>query len=456
MTGSMTEGKMAKKMFFFALPLIFSNLLQVIFNMSDVAVVGQFSGSAALGAVGSTTTLVALYTSFLIGMSVGVSVMTARFLGAGEDGLVRKTTFTAFLLSLGLGLLLFGVAELLARPLLLLLHTKDELLDGALLYLRIYAAGFPALSVYNFGNATFSASGDTKKPLLFLAVSGAINVALNLFFVAVLKMSVDGVALASVISQYVACVAVVLALIKKGERVPLRFDASLFSPQVAKDLLRLGVPAGLQGVIFHVANLFVQSGLNTFPVTTVEGVAASTNADALVYNVMDAFYASGSAFIGQNHGAGKPERIKKAFYLETAYAFIAAIFLGAGMLLFGKNFLWLFNREPAVIREGYKRLKIMSYSYAVSAFMDGAIAASRGIGKTLVPTVIVVLGSCVFRVAWIYTVFRYFQTIESLYLLYVCSWTITAAFELLYFARSYKILTETFSVKNAGKEKTSP
>ena len=413
----LTTGPLGKQIFRFSIPLIFSNLLQVLFNMADVAVVGRFAGSTALGAVGSTTIFVSLFTGFLIGLSGGVNVLVAHHFGADDQKNLSDTVHSAALTCAAAGLVLLGIGCGFAGGILRALNTKPELMDGAVLYLRIYCLGMPALAVYNFGNAVFSAVGDTRRPLYYLSIAGVINVVLNLFFVIVCNMDVAGVAVASIISQYFSAILVTAALLRSRESYCLRFSQ-----------LR-----------FH--NLFIQRGVNTFSATMVAGNSAATNADALVYDVMQAFYTACGSFIGQNYGAGKKDRIRRTFLISTAYAFGAGLLLGLGLLLFGRPFLSLFTTDPQVMDAGMYRLTVMSVSYCVSAFMDGSIAASRGLGKSAVPMVIVILGSCVFRIIWVYTVFAWFGTITSLYLLYVFSWTITAAAEIIYFIRIYRQAT---------------
>jgi Na+-driven multidrug efflux pump len=296
----------------------------------------------------------------------------------------------------------------------------------------------PALALYNFGNAVFSAVGNTKRPLYYLSSAGVLNVLLNLLFVVVFGMDVAGVATASVIAQYFSAVLIVAALFRSQECYALRREKLRFTPDKTRTILALGIPAGCQTAIFYVANLFIQAGVNSFDTVMVEGNAAAANADSLVYDVMAAFYTACSSFMGQNYGAGKVERVKKSYFISLAYAFTIGAVLGVGLVACSHSFLSLFTTEAAVIEAGTERLTIMGLSYAFSAFMDCSIAASRGLGKTVVPTVIVFLGSCVFRVIWIYTVFAYFHTILSLYLLFICSWTVTAIAEIFYYAHIYK------------------
>ena len=327
---------------------------------------------------------------------------------------------------------------LLAGPMLTMLHTKDELIDGATLYLKIYALSMPAMAIYNCGNGIMSAMGDTRRPLLYLSVAGVLNVILNLFFVIRCHMAAEGVAVASVIAQCLSALLIVLHLLGRKDACRLCLSRLRVHPQEAKRVLTIGIPTGLQNAIFAIANLFVQVGVNSFDAVTVSGAAAAANADTLLFNMMAAFYTGCASFVSRNWGAGKTQRITKSYLVSMCYAAGVGAICGVLLLLFGRSFLSLFANETGVIDAGMERLRIMSFSYVVSPLMDASIAASRGIGKSVVPTVIVVMGSCVFRVIWVYTIFAWFGTITSLYLLYIFSWAITGAAELLYFRRSYK------------------
>lgn len=432
-TAYMTQGKLSTQILKFSAPLMLSNVLQVLFNMSDIAVVGQFAGSAALGSVGSTATLIFLFTGFLIGIGNGINARTAMYLGSRSERDTEETVHSSCILSLIIGLVLLLIGTVFARPLLELLNTKEELIDGACLYLRIYFLGMPALALYNCGNAIFSAAGNTKKPLVYLLIAGVINVLLNLFFVIVCKLDVAGVAIASAVSQYVSAVLIIVALLRTDEAYGLRPSKLRLYRDKSRSVLALGVPAGLQNSIFAIANLFIQSGINSFDAVIVEGNSAAANADSLVYDVMAAFYIACSSFMGQNFGAGNRERVLKSYGWCLLYSFAAGAILGALMLLLGEEFLSVFSSDPEVIEAGMIRLKIMGLCYAFSAFMDCTIAASRGLGKSAVPMLLVFLGSCVFRIVWVYTVFAHFGTLESLYLLFIFSWSITAIAEMLYF-----------------------
>jgi putative MATE family efflux protein len=434
----LTSGSIWSKMLFFSIPLVVTNFLQVLFNMADIAVIGQFAGSISLGAVGSTTTLVTLFTGILIGMAGGINVLVARYFGAKDKKSTVATIHTSLLVSLAAGVivLLFGV--IFSKGILELMNTKEELLDKAVLYIRIYFLGMPALALYNFGNAVCSAFGDTKKPLYYLTAAGIINVVLNLFFVIVCKMDVAGVATASIIAQYISAILILRALVKMGGDYALRLSELRLDKRMAKYVIQIGLPAGMQNGIFQLANLFIQAGVNTFDSTMVAGNSAAANADALLYDSMAAFYTACGSFMGQNYGAGKRKRVRNSYLISLAYSFGIGLIGGLVLVLFGRQFLGLFTNDPAVVEAGMKRLTIMGYCYGFSAFMDSAIAASRALGKSLVPTVIVILGSCVFRMIWVNTIFAYFRTIPSLYLLYIFSWGITAIVEIIYFLHVYR------------------
>ena len=432
------EGSLWKKIFLFSMPLMFSNVLQVVFNMSDVAVVGKFAGPIALGAVGSTSILVTLFTGILLGLSSGVNALTALYIGSKNEKDVKETVHTAAILCFctGVSITLLGIT--FSRPILTAMHTKAELIEDALIYLRIYLLGMPALGIFNFGNSVLSAAGDTKRPLYYLSLAGVLNVLMNLFFVIVCRMNVAGVAIASILAQYFSAVMILILLLRTKECFGLKPGALKISPNKLKRILRIGIPSAFQYAIFAIANLFVQTGVNSFDHVMVEGNSAASNADPLVYDMMAAFYTACTSFIAQNYGAQKKDRIRKSFLICMLYAFLVGLILGVGIYLLRYPFLGLFTSDSSVTNAGIKRLSVMALSYSVSAFMDNSIAASRGLGRTILPTIMVILGSCVFRILWIFTVFAYFKTIESLYLLYVFSWLITALAEILYFIKIFR------------------
>lgn len=434
----LTHGPLARQIILFSLPLMATNVLQVLFNMSDVAVVGQFAGPEPLGSVGSTSILVTLFTGFLIGMGSGVNVVVARYIGARHDQDVHEAVHTSLILSVMIGVIIMVLGFLFTPAMLSMLGTKSVLMAGAVSYLRIYCLGMPAMAVFNFGNAVLSAAGDTKKPLYFLSMAGIINILLNLFFVIVCHLAAAGVALASIISQYISATLVILSLRKPGSVVRLQRSMLRIEPHKAKQILSLSIPAGLQNAIFAMANLFIQAGVNSFDEVMVEGNVAAANADALVYDMMAAVYTACSSFMSQNYGAGKRKRILHSYLISMGFAFGIALILSLLLVIFGRQFLSIFTNVEEVAEAGMIRLRIMGFSYAFSAFMDCTIAANRGLGKSLAPTIIVIMGSCVFRIIWVYTVFAYFHTIQSLYLVYIVTWAITAASEMICLRHVYR------------------
>lgn len=417
---------------------MFSNLLQVLFNISDIAVVGKFAGAYALGSVGSTSILLTLFLAVPLGMGGGINVLTALAIGSRSKKDVSETIHTAAIISLIAGILLLAFGMFFARDLLTLLNTKEELIEGAVAYLHVYFLGMPAVALYNFGNAVFSAAGNTRKPLVYLSIAGVVNVILNLFFVIVLKINVCGVAAASAISQYLSAGLLLKDLFRGEGMCRLQMTEMKLTGSKAKRILQIGVPSAFQYMIYSVANLFVQTGVNTFSATVVAGNSAAANADNLVYDIMAAFYTVCGSFMGQNLGARKKDRVKKSYLICLFYSFMIGLVVGLLLVLFGHQFLSLFANDAAVIEAGMERLMVMGLAYCISAFMDCTTAATRALGKTVFPTIVMILGSCVFRIVWIYTVFAVYHTTQALYLLYAVSWIITAIPEIIYFVIIYK------------------
>ncbi len=433
-----TDGSLLKNIFLFSIPLVFTNILQILFNMADSSVVGRFAGALALGAVGSDGQLCFLCSGLLIGIGGGVNVLVAFYIGQNNKKELNDMIHTAAVFCLAAGIIVMVLGWIFAPLILRTMKTRPELFSGALLYFRIYLISMPAMALYNFGNAVLSAHGNTKLPLIFLGLAGIANVFLDLLLVIVFKMSVAGVAIATVVAQFIACFLTVRATFKDMGNI--RFNKSNIKLNLHKtmQLVKIGIPAGLQNVVFAVANLFIQAGVNSFDALMVAGNAATMNGDNLVYNVMAAFYTGGATFIGQNYGARKKDRILKSYFISTGYAAILGVVLGILFYIFGHQFLGLFTTDSKVVDYAMQKFRIMTFSFGISAFMDGTIAANRGLGKTLIPSVFVFIGSCLFRVVWIYTIFAHYRTIESLFLLYPVSWFITAVFEIIYFAVIYR------------------
>ena len=439
----MLHGSIWNKLPLFALPVAATAILEQLFHASDVAIVGNFTGDArtvAVAAVGANGPIIGLIVNLFIGIALGANVVIANAIGCRDDNAVKRAVHTAIVFAVCGGAAVALLGQLIASPLLSIHNVPEDVFPYALLYLRIYLLGMPVILLYNFEAAIFRSIGDTKVPLAALAVSGVLNVLLNLFFVIVCKMDVAGVAVASITSQYISAALVLRLLFTTTENYGLKPSCLKISPEKTGRILRIGIPSAFQYAIFAIANLFVQTGVNSFDHVMVEGNSAAANADPLVYDMMAAFYTACASFIAQNYGAQKRDRIRNSFLICLLYSFTAGLILGVSLYLLGHPFLSLFTSDAAVIAAGKKRLSIMALSYCVSAFMDNTIAASRGLGKTILPTIIVILGSCVFRIIWVYTVFAYFHTIQSLYLLYVFSWGITAIAEFACFIHIYRRL----------------
>lgn len=436
----MRTGNLWKSIFLFSIPLMFTNLLQVLFNLADVAVVGKFAGPISLGAVGSTTLLIALTTAWLIGIGSGVNALTALYIGKDEKKSLKSCVHTGIILCLGMGLIILVISEVFAGDILRLLGTKEELISEANTYYRIYMLGAPALSLYDYGNSVLSAAGDTKKPLRYLTIAGVLNVLLNLLFVLGFDLKSTGVALASIIAQYLSAFLVLRALIKTDKDFGLNVHDIHCDKDMLFGIMKISIPSAMQYSLFAIANLFVQSAVNSFDHIYVEGNSAAANSDPVVYNMMAAFYTACTSFVAQNYGAGNKDRIKKTYLITTLYSFAVAFILGLMQLILRREFLLMFTSDEAVIRAGELRIMIMSLSYCLSSFMDNATAFCRGICKTVIPTIVVILGSVIFRIIWIYTIFAYYHTIQSLFLLYSFSWVLTALMGNTYLIRQYRRL----------------
>lgn len=431
----MRQGNLWKSILIYSIPLMLTNLLQLLFNTADVAIVGKFAGALSLGAVGSTTLLVSLTTGWLIGISNGVNAIVAFFAGSDDIAKEKKAIYTGFIICIISGFVTLVIGFVFAKNVLLLLGTKEELIEEAILYFKIYMLGSPALAIFNYGNSVLSAEGNTKEPLIYLTISGIINVILNLVFVIGFKMTADGVAYASIIAQYISAFLIMRSLLVTDKRYKLELSNLSFETTVAIKILKIGIPAAMQYSLFAVANLFVQSAVNTFNHVIVEGNSAAMNFDSIVYDMMAAFYIACTSFIAQNYGAGNKNRIRMSYFITTVYSFGIAVILGAIIHIFCGKLLYIFTNDENVVAAGMIRLKILSITYCLSAFMDNATAACRGLGKTFIPTIIVLIGTIGFRIIWVYTVFAHFRTLESLYILYGCAFVLTAIFQNIYFAK---------------------
>ncbi len=431
----MVHGPLAGKLLLFALPLMLSSLLQLLFNAADVVVVGRFAGPEALAAVGSTTSLINLMVNIFIGLSVGANVVVARDLGAGREEEVRKGVHTSITLALIGGGLLLVLGAALARQLLEWTSSPADVIDLATLYLRIYFFGMPANMVYNFGAAILRAQGDTQRPLYFLTAAGILNAVLNLFFVIVCHLSVAGVALATIISQYLSAVLVAVCLLRDKGLLRLDLKQLGLDRRTVKRIAQVGLPAGFQGMVFSISNVVIQSSINSFNSTAiVAGSSASSNIEGFVYAAMNAFYQTCLTFCSQNYGAGETKRVDRTLLLCQAYVVATGLILGTLAVTFGHSLASIYAPgEEEVIAQAQERLRIAAGPYFLCGMMDTMVGVLRGIGYSVIPMVVSMVGACGLRLVWVATVFQWVHTPAMLYLSYPVSWAITALVHLLFF-----------------------
>jgi putative MATE family efflux protein len=431
----MCSGTLWNKILLFALPLIASSMLQLLFNAADVVVVGRFAGKEALAAVGSNTSLINLLVNLFIGLSVGTNVVVARDLGAGRHDNVSRSVHTSITLALVSGVLMSIFGVVMVRQLLIWMSSPTDVIDLSTVYLRIYFLGMPANMLYNFGAAILRAQGDTQRPLYFLTAAGIVNALLNLFFVIVLGMDVDGVALATIISQYISAVLVLRCLMK--EEGPLKVELKKLGLEwpVVRRILQVGLPAGFQGIIFSLSNVVIQSALNSFddPVL-VAGSAASANIEGFVYAAMNAFYQTALTFSGQNYGAGKCSRVDKVLLQCQLFSMGTGLVFGNLVYLFGNQLASIYAPgEPDVILQAVIRMGFICCPYFLGGFMDTMVGVLRGIGYSVGPMFVSLIGACGLRLIWVATVFPLYPTPEILYVSYPVTWTITGLVHLGFF-----------------------
>lgn len=434
----MCNGPLLSKIIVFAIPVMLSGILQLLFNAADIIVVGRFAGSHALAAVGSTSSLINLLVNLFIGLSVGANVLVARFYGAGMKKDLNEVVHTAIATALVSGVLLVIIGCVLAEPALRLMGTPDDVIDQAVLYMRIYFCGMPVMMAYNFGSAVLRAVGDTKRPLYYLTIAGVINVVLNLLFVIVFHMSVAGVALATVISQVVSAVLVLRCLMKTESDYQLKLSELKIHPDKLLKMIQIGVPAGLQGALFSISNVLIQSSVNSFGSITMAGNTAASNLEGFVYTSMNAMYQTAISFTGQNYGAMKFKRIKKIMFICLGLVVAIGVIMGNGMYLLSDKLLLLYSTDPAVIEIGKLRMGIILTFYFFCGMMDTMVGMMRGMGYSVIPMLVSLSGACLFRIVWIYTIFREIRTLECLYWSYPISWALTFMVHLICFIIVYR------------------
>ena len=432
----MCSGSVFKKMLLFAIPLMCSSILQLLFNAADIVVVGRFAGDNALAAVGSNSALINLLTNLFVGLSIGSNVLTAQYYGAKKDTDLKETVHTSMLISIYSGLILTVIGILGARVLLEMMQAPPEVLDLAVLYLRIYFVGMTSTMVYNFGSAILRAVGDTKRPLYYLLGAGIINVILNLFFVIACKMGVAGVALATAISQTISAVLVVRCLIQEQSGIHLELKELAISKEKFFRIMRIGLPAGFQGTVFSLSNVVIQSAVNSFGNIAVAGNSAAANIEGFVYMAMNAFYQATISFTSQNYGASQYKRIYKILFAGELYVIITGIVLGNLAVFLGDTLLGIYSPSTEVIAAGMARLKIICTVYALCGVMDVLVGALRGIGYSVVPMIVSLIGACGLRLLWVATIFKIpqYHNLTTVYLSYPITWTITLTVHAITFA----------------------
>lgn len=441
----MVNGPILKKMLLFTLPLMCSSILQLLFNAADIVVVGRFAGDNSLAAVGSNAALINLMTNVFLGLSVGGNVLAARDYGSGNDEELSKTLHTAMLLGIVSGLILTVAGVIFAPQLLKLMQTPENILPLASLYLRIYFLGMTAMMVYNFGSALLRSVGDTKRPLYYLVTAGVINVILNLVFVIVLHMDVAGVALATVISQCISASLVVRCMMREQGGIRLIPKKLRIHKDKLIRIVRVGLPAGFQGAVFSLSNVVIQSSVNIFGEIVVAGNSAAMNLEGFVYVAMNAFHQAAISFTSQNMGAGKKERIGKILLVAEGCVIVTGVVLGWLIYGFGRPLLHIYSNSNEVIEAGMVRMAIILLPYALCGMMDVVVGVLRGIGYSVGPMIISLLGACGLRLVWIATIFQIprFHNISTVYLSYPITWTITLLAQLLLYAHAQKKLKET-------------
>ncbi len=436
----MCNGPLFSKIMVFSLPLMLSGVLQLLFNAADIVVVGRFAGSEALAAVGSTSSLINLLVNVFMGLSIGANVMVARYYGAGKQQELEDMIHTAVLTSVVSGVALVFIGVIFARPALTLMGTPDDVINHSVLYMRIYFAGMPVMMLYNFGSAILRAIGDTKRPLYYLLFAGVINVVLNLIFVIVFHMGVAGVALATVLSQVVSAGLVVRCLVLNDGSVRLDLKKLRIHKDKLLKMIQIGVPAGLQGSMFSISNVLIQSSVNSFGSIAMAGNTAGQNLEGFAYTAMNALHQSAVSFTGQNFGAQKYKRIGRIAWICQGSVFVVGFVISMGIYIFSPWLLQLYSTDPEVIQYGMKRLAVICTTYFMCGMMDVMVGILRGMGYSIAPMIVSLTGVCLFRVVWIYTIFAQFRSLQVLYISYPVTWTITFLVQLIMFLVIYRKL----------------
>ena len=421
----MLQGGIAGKLILFALPLAFSSILQQLFNSADVAVVGRFAGDRALAAVGSCVALVGIFVNLIVGLSVGPNAVLANLIGQNRREKISSVLHTCMTFGLILGLVLMLIGMISARMVLELSGTPKSVMREALLYIRIYFGSIPFMMIYNFGSATLRSYGDTRRPMYYLILSGTVNVILNLFLVICFHLGVEGVAIATLISNVLSAALVLVHLYRKEDEFRFRFVHMKIEKEVLKKVLVIGIPAGIQGAIFSISNVFIQSGINTFGENAIAGSSLALNFEYFTYDIAAAFAQAAVTFTSQNFGAGNLKRCKKIFWECMAFGIGFTEILCVVFMIWDDFFVSIYTTSGAVAVYGLIRMHRVCSLEGLTATYEVESAALRGMGKSLEPSVVTVLGTVVFRLIWLVTIFKMVPTYEMLMNVYVASWIFT-------------------------------
>ncbi|MDD6136343.1 MAG: MATE family efflux transporter [Lachnospiraceae bacterium] len=454
----MCNGPILPKLLAFAVPLMCSSILQLLFNAADIVVVGKFAGDDALAAVGSNTSLINLLTNFFLGLSIGANVLVARFYGAKEEKETSETIHTAMLLAVISGILLTLIGCIGAGQILKWMNTPKEVLPLAATYLRIYFLGMTAMMLYNFGSAILRAVGDTKRPLYYLAFAGVINVLLNLLFVVVFDMSVAGVALATVISQCISAYLIIRCMMREKDIIRLECKKLRIHKNRFLNILRIGLPASFQGMLFSFSNVIIQSSVNSFGNIVVAGNSAAQNIEGFVYVSMNAFHQATISFTSQNIGAGRYDRINKILIQAELAVITVGLVLGNLCYVFGRPMLSIFTSKAVTQDAGMTRIAVICTTYCLCGMMDVMVGSLRGLGYSVMPTIVSLIGACGLRLLWIFTFFRMekFHTLTSLYLTYPASWIVTTIAHIICYIIVRKKLEHNLEQKSANVIDVNP
>ena len=429
----MCNGTIMDKLISFALPLMVSGILQLMFNAVDIIVVGRFSGSQALAAVGSTTALINVFTNLFIGVSLGANVLAARFYAAGKDKEMSETVHTAITLALVSGVVMAVVGLVFSRWALEIMGTPADVIDQSTLYMRIYFLGMPFFMVYNYGAAILRAVGDTKRPLMFLIVAGVINAVLNMFLVIAFHMGVAGVAIATVISQMISCLLVLRCLYKTDGSYQLRFSKLCMKKFYLAQIFQVGIPAGIQSTVINISNALLQSSVNSFGSTAMAGYTAANNVLGFLYASVNAVTQACMSFTSQNYGVGKYKRMDRVLLDCGILSFVIAFVLGCGSYIFGGEILKIYTEDPEVIRCGVEILSITTVPYFLCGIMDLFPGALRGMGHSGVPMILSIIGTVGTRIVWIFWIFPEYRSLYTLFISYPASWGITIVMQVICF-----------------------